>query len=207
MFWTIRSFPRCTHHVFLSHSGEDQPDLVLPVYRRLKKLDIEPWIDRHDYPYGSDSRSSLRNGILSCRHVVIFLTPNLLKNARGWCAIEMAYSEIVQGNLVHPGGELLHVLLPLFFVSRDDPGLHRSAWRTLLDRGPFFQNEKSLNRIDWAADRIAEFLTSEERLAGHFRSLTRTDKRFRELIDTGNGLKNRVTRFEPNSIYQKPTES
>ena len=121
MQWTIRYFPPCSHHVFLSHCREDYDDLVYPTYLRLRQQRIIPWLDRHDYPYGSDSRLALQDGILRSRNAVFFITPHLLNNPRGWCALELAYGTILQNNLAIAGGALANVILPLFLVS---------PWRT-----------------------------------------------------------------------------
>ena len=90
MLWTIRHFPPCSHHVFLSHSREDRADLVDPIYLQLREQRIVPWLDRHDYAYGRDSRIALQDGILRSRHVVFLITLNLLNSPRGWCALELA---------------------------------------------------------------------------------------------------------------------
>jgi len=68
MLWQLRSFPACTHHVFLSHCSEDRASLVMPLYEALQAQGIIPWLDLHDYPYGSRSFEALRNGVLWSRH-------------------------------------------------------------------------------------------------------------------------------------------
>jgi hypothetical protein len=83
VFWTIESFPPCTHHVFLSHSAEDRQELVVPVFELLSRRGVMPWLDRHDYPYGRGSRAALRDSILPCRHTVFFVTPAMLRQPRG----------------------------------------------------------------------------------------------------------------------------
>ncbi|MGL5097901.1 MAG: toll/interleukin-1 receptor domain-containing protein, partial [Planctomycetia bacterium] len=82
MIWQISSFPRCEHHVFLSHCAADRADLVYPVHDQLKKHRIIPWLDNHDYSYGRDSRTALKDGLLSSRHAVFFITCNMMNYSR-----------------------------------------------------------------------------------------------------------------------------
>jgi hypothetical protein len=110
MFWKVDSFPKCEYHVFLSHSREDQADLVRPVYDQLLNLQIVPWLDQEDYYYGRSSRAALRDGILNSRHVVFFVTDAMLASARGWCILELAYAELIDLTLQEAGGQLLKVI-------------------------------------------------------------------------------------------------
>jgi len=120
VFWKVDSYPVCTRHVFLSHCREDYDDLVRPVYDALKSEGVVGWLDREDYTYGRDSRTALRDGVLRSRHVVFFITPAMISTGRGWCVFELAYAEILQANLLHAGGPLLNVFLPLFFLPQSD---------------------------------------------------------------------------------------
>ena len=139
MFWQITSFPRCEYHVFLSHCAIDREFLVHPVNDELKRRGIFPWLDRDDYYYGRDSRTALRDGLLRSRHVVFFITLGMMDYKRGWCPMELAYSGLLQANLIHAGGPLLNFELPLLFLDRADVELPRTAWDVLRDRGIFHQ--------------------------------------------------------------------
>ena len=72
--WRVRHYPRCTHHVFLSHCAENRRTLVHPVYTGLQKDQYLPWLDRHHYPRGQGAFAALREAIIRCRHVVYFVT-------------------------------------------------------------------------------------------------------------------------------------
>ena len=135
MFWTVASFPRCTHHIFLSHCAEDRKALTYPVYQALWQRGIVSWLDRHDYPYGRNSRSALRDSILHSRHTAFLITDAMLSSPRGWCVQELAWSELLQDNFHYSGGDLVNLILPLYFVEQSDNRLPRSVWQALRDRG------------------------------------------------------------------------
>lgn len=159
--WKIERWPRCLHHVFLSHCAENRQDLVVPVYERIARQKIIPWLDRHHYPSGRGSHEALRESLLRCRHVVYFVTPELLRQgeSRGWCVLERGYGSVIQQALTDVG----HVELPLFFVARTDPTLQRSVWSALTDQGVFFDSDSvKSNPVTWAVRQIADFIRREE---------------------------------------------
>jgi hypothetical protein len=199
MSWQITYYPRCLHHVFLSHCAIDRTSLVHPVHEELKRRTIVPWLDRDDYYHGRDSRSALRDGLLDSRHVVYFVTLGLMDYKRGWCAMEAAYSDLVQANLVYPGGNLLNFELALFFLDRAYTGLPGTVWDRFRDSGKFHHPSDG-DAVAWAVNEIVEFLHREQKLA-----LDRT----KELLpgrpvydDLSNvtGLIDRVTQFDPTPI-------
>lgn len=198
MNWLIQTFPTCTHHVFLSHSAEDRATLVHPTYERLGRAGVVPWLDRHDYPSGRPSRVALRDAVLRCRHAVFFVTHAMLRQARGWCVQELAWVELLQDNLVGPGGTLLNVSLPLFFVPHEHDRLPRSVWQAARDRGVFYPGQ--VPRADWAADQIARFLAREQLLAGDQRRATLRQPDVRAGLRPRTGLLDRVTRFDPQPL-------
>lgn len=200
MAWAITRFPACTHHVFLSHSSVDKSDLVYPVHHRLEAAGVSPWIDRHHFAYGRDSLAALREGVLACRHVVFFITPALLSNARGWCAAELAYSGIVQGNLLGDGDALVNVILPLILVPNPADVLPHTVWRTVWDRGPVYDPTPGVDPTTWAVAAILRFLRDEERLAKQHARLTRQDANLRRTVDRVPGLRKRVTQFDPQPL-------
>lgn len=142
MRWSIDYFPKCSHHVFLSHCAEDRANLVIPVYDALTAAGVSAWLDQVDYTYGRDSRTALKDGVLKSRHVVFFVTPDMISTGRGWCVFELAYAEILQANLLHPGGPLANVFLPLFFLPLTDPTLPRTVWQATRDRGNFLEPKR-----------------------------------------------------------------
>jgi hypothetical protein len=99
--WAISHWPSCQFHAFLSHCAEDREGLVIPVQQRLEARQVVTWLDQHHYPAGRDPFEILREEILRCRHVVFFVTESLLRQARGWSAVERSYAEVVQRALCH----------------------------------------------------------------------------------------------------------
>jgi len=60
MFWQIASFPRCSHHVFLSHCQEDRATLVVPAYDAVAGAGVKPWLLL--VVAGIDAAARLRRG-------------------------------------------------------------------------------------------------------------------------------------------------
>ena len=168
--WLIEHWPRCGFHAFLSHVAGDRDSLVVPVLQGLERGGLASWLDAHHYPTGRDSHEALRESMLCCRHIVYFITPALLKQGRGWTAIESAYADLVHRQLALPSSALMQFELPLFFVDRDHRSLTRSAWRRLSDRGAFFRprtkkttsGSRETDQINWAIDEITRFVRREE---------------------------------------------
>lgn len=199
MFWKITSYPRCEYHVFLSHCAIDRLGLVHPVYDELKRRNIIPWLDREDYYYGRDSRTALRDGLLRSRHVVFFVTLGMMDYRRGWCSMELAYSDLLQANLIHTGGPLLNFELPLIFLDRTDSDLPRSAWDALRDRAQFHHPSDG-NAVTWAIDQITAFLKREQDLALDMSKLVVPGQPDYEALNDRPGLVGRVTQFDPGPI-------
>ena len=199
MFWQISSFPRCEYHVFLSHCAVDRAWLVHSVYDELKRRRIIPWLDREDYYYGRDSRTALRDGLLRSRHVVFFVTLGMLDYRRGWCPMELAYSDLLQANLIHAGGPLLNFELPLFFLERNHPELPPTAWDALRDRGSFHLLSDG-NPITWAVDQIVAFLHREQDLALDMAKVVVPGQPVYATLASRHGLVERVTQFDPSPI-------
>jgi hypothetical protein len=162
--WDVRHWPRCDFHVFLSHCAEDREKLILPVRARIEAKHVVSWIDRHEYPPGRDPFEILREELLRCRHIVYFVTESMLRQARGWTAVERGYAELAQRVLSDGPLELCHVEIPLIFVARDHPTLMRSIWQPLLPKAVFYPGKprSSRERIEWAAEVIAKFVRHEE---------------------------------------------
>jgi TIR domain len=201
MLWEIRSFPRCSHHCFLSHSAEDRATLVGPVRERLLQRETIGWFDQIDYNYGRSSREAIRNGILLSRHTVFFITDAMLNSPRGWCVMELTLAEMLQNNMTYRGGVLANVILPLFFVEMSDSRLPRSVWQSLRDSGRFCEQRNTSEKIDWATQEIQRFLSSETSIAAIWARSTRQDESLSSYMKGVSGLRDRVTRFQPHGVY------
>ncbi len=199
MFWQIASYPRCEYHVFLSHCAIDRQTLVFPVYDELKRRNIIPWLDREDYYYGRDSRTVLRDGLLRSRHVVFFVTLGMMDYRRGWCQMELAYSDLLQANLIHAGGPLLNFELPLIFLDRADLELPQTAWDALRDRGQFHHPSDG-DAVMWASDQIVAFLHREQDLALDMAKVVVSGQPVYDALIDRPGLVERVTQFDPSPI-------
>jgi TIR domain len=200
MHWQIEAFPRCTHHVFLSHCREDRNDLVFPLRELLRANDFIPWLDQHDYPTGHASFEALRHGILRCRHVVFLVTENMLNQPRGWGIVELAWAELLQENLRVPGGVLQIVALPLVFVQQNHEGLLRSAWKSVHDRAEFFDTARDADRVEWAFRKIFNFVASQEELGADYALLQAQDPLLSDRLQFRAGLLDRVTaRYPPHA--------
>ena len=199
MFWQISSFPRCKHHVFLSHCAIDRPKLVHRVYDELMRRRIVPWLDKEEYYYGRDSRTALRDGLLRSRHVVFFVTLGMMDYRRGWCLMELAYSELLQANLIHAGGPLVNFELPLFFLDRNDAALSRTAWNTLRNRG-IFHHPSDGDPVTWAVDQIVAFLHREQDLALDMAKAIVPGQPVYKTLASRYGLVERVTQFDPSPV-------
>jgi hypothetical protein len=187
------AFPRCQHHIFLSHCADDRAWLVHDVYNQLVQHGVIPWFDQEDYYYGRDSRTALRDGLLTSRHVVFFITRSMMGYTRGWCPMELAYSGLLQANLVQPGTSLLNYELPLFFLDRNDPNLPRAAWAAVRDRG-LFHHPADGDPVAWAVRHIIGFLRREQQLSLSMANQPPPNP-FGQV-----GLVDRVTLFDPSPI-------
>jgi hypothetical protein len=199
MFWQITSYPRCDHHIFLSHCGIDRPWLVHRVYKELQQRKIVAWLDQEDYYYGRDSRTALRDGLLKSRHVVFFITRGMMEYTRGWCPMELAYSGLLQANLINPGGPVLNYELPLFFLDQADAELPRTVWNQLRDRGIFHHPPKGDPAI-WAVDQIVAFLRREQDLSLDMAKVVVPGQPVHDALNVRHGLVERVTQFHPSPI-------
>ena len=169
---------------------------MYPVHKELQQRGIIPWLDRDDYYYGRDSRTALRYGLLRSRHVVFFITPAMLNYTRGWCPMELAYSDLLQTNFNCSGGQLLNFELPLIFLDRNNPELPRTAWDALRDRGMCYHCSMG-DEVSWAVDQIAAFLDREQELA---MDIAKEIVPGHSAVANRPGLLERVTQFDPSPI-------
>jgi hypothetical protein len=199
MFWEITSFPRCQHHAFLSHCAIDRSWLIHPVYDELCRAGVVPWLDQHHYYYGRDSRSALRDGLLRSRHVVFFITLGMIDYTRGWCPMELAYSDLLQSNLVGAGGALLHYELPLFFVDQTSAAIAPTVWNVLRDRGRFHHPSDG-DPTKWAVGQIIAFLHREQDLSLDLAKVLVPGQPSHTALNSRPGFIQRVTQFDPSPI-------
>lgn len=205
--WNVRHWPRVGFHVFLSHVREDRDSLVVPVRNELQRMFLQreqqfiiPWIDRADFPVGRPSLAALREEILRCRHVVYFITPAMLKQGRGWCALERCVTDIVQSQLTLSGLLFQHVELPLVFCNPDDEPLTQSVWGPLFDRALVYARMRRSpreTRANWAVRMISEFVDRESRWAEDIRVRLRNDPAALERFGVDRNLLRRLRAADP----------
>ena len=205
MNWLIGSYPKCTHHVFLSHCAEDREQLVLPVAAALRAHGVEPWVDRHNYPHGRPSREALRSSLLKCRHAVFFITEAMLASPRGWCVLELAYAELIQANLTRGTLPLVNVVMPLFFGTMRHEALERSVWRRLLDSAVPLPIEDAASSIQSAADAVHDFLLREQEHRSDVAEKIRGEAALSDELNLIQGKRNRCFKFQPSYIGLRAT--
>ena len=199
--WRVRHYPRCTHHVFLSHCAENRRTLVHPVYTGLQKDQYLPWLDRHHYPRGQGAFAALREAIIRCRHVVYFVTEEFLSQGRGWNSVETAYSELLQANLMQPALVLCNLQLPLFFLPRNHETLERSAWGSFVQSGRFYPPGKvDGGAVNWAHQEIAAFIKQEENRGHSLATQIEKDPSFQRILADEKNLLSRVMCAYPSPI-------
>ena len=178
---------------------------MLPVFERLKQEHVILWIDLHEYPPGRDPFEALREELMRARHVVYFVTPTMLRQGRGWTAIEKAYASLIQQKLHFGSYELCHVELPLFFVKPDDPLLTRSIWRSLIDRGRFFsmRPRQRMSRVEWALRQIQQFVVNEQEWGERLAEDIQRDPKLNDHIKDDRNLIDRITAAHPAPIPPK----
>jgi hypothetical protein len=113
--------------------------------------------------------------------------------------MELAYSDLLQANLIHAGGSLLNFELPLIFLDRADVELPRTAWDALRDRGIYHQPADG-EPVIWAVNKIVEFLHREQDLALDMAKVLVPGKPIYRALTGRHGLVERVTQFDPSPI-------
>lgn len=203
--WSIRHWPKdAGFHCFLSHCAENRDSLVLPVFHRLIEQGLIPWIDEHHYPLATDSFHALRSRMLLCRHVIYFITPQLLRQGRGWCAAERVYAELIQSHLRSPGRELWSFELPLVFLqNRSDERLLRSTYSSLVaGQGNYCPYPLSQRRrcIDWSARQIARLVQQQYADQQFLFDVVEADSDLRNHLDRMPGLRQRLLSSAPDRL-------
>lgn len=197
--WSIRHWPRVSYHTFLSHAAEDRQRLVYPVYRALQSEGVLPWLDRHNYPTGGTAVTTLFEEVLRCRHVVFFITPALLRQGRGWPAVERTIAEVIQQQLTFRGTEFSRVVLPLLFVPSSHPVLVRSIWQPLVERAAMclVSRGKRESRVGWAVRQILNFLRENDRRIESVQRRLKTDQDARSHFAVDPNLIRRIRGTDP----------
>lgn len=196
--WRVKSLPRCTHHVFLSHCAEDRNRLVIPVFRALENAGYSPWLDQHHYPAGQNPYEALREGIIRCRHVVYFVTGQFLAQGRGWNSVENAYTSLLQANLCEGPLELCHIQLPLIFLPHGHVILARSGWAPLISRARFYAPGRvDSAAVNWAAQQIIDFIKQEEARGAQLAIQIQNDPGLQPLLAAEPNLLRRIMCADP----------
>jgi hypothetical protein len=113
--------------------------------------------------------------------------------------MELAYADVLQSNLTHPGGTLLNLELPLFFINRADPDLQKTVWGTLQDRGIFYDPSDG-DYAAWAVDQIVDFLYREQALSVDMSKIMSPGKHLYDSLNQRHGLVQRIASFDPGAI-------
>lgn len=192
--WSVRNWPECRYHVFLSHCAEDRDTLVLPVFQELARLGYSPWIDRHHYPAGRDPVDALFEEIAASRHIVYFITPAMLRQGRGWPIVERTVASL-QSPLLKVGNlDLCHLELPLLFAASDNVVLPRSVWNSLVPRAARYSGSprSRSKQVEWSVATIVSFLIREESWAAGVAECVEEHPDLQAVLDADENLRNRI---------------
>jgi hypothetical protein len=113
--------------------------------------------------------------------------------------MELAYSDLLQANLIHAGGPLLNYELPLIFLDQDDVEFSRTAWSALRDRARFHQPADG-DPIHWAVEQIEAFLHREQDLALDMAKVLVPGQPVHQALAGRQGLIDRITQFDPSPL-------
>ena len=67
------------YDVFLSHAGEDKTAVVLPLYKELRRLGLNVWLDKAQLVIGDSLREKIDEGLSRSRFGVVVLSPSFFK--------------------------------------------------------------------------------------------------------------------------------
>lgn len=73
--------------VFICHASVDKQQFVNPFVRSLRAKNVSFWLDEAEIGWGDSITDKISEGLLTARHVVVFLTSAFLR--RRWPAMEM----------------------------------------------------------------------------------------------------------------------
>ena len=200
--WKIEHWPELTHDAFLSHCREDKDDLVFPVFQQLALANVFPWFDWQDYPVGMKSLEALRQELVKCRHVIYFITPNLLKQGRGWCAVERSCSDLIQRHFEFSSSTLWNFELPLVFLPRNSSSLKKlvpTVWLPVLERGVWFdaRSDQRLGQVEWATEQIQLLLQQQRASQQATTHRLQSDPALHQALQRVPGLADRITSAMP----------
>jgi hypothetical protein len=120
--WHIELPPRedLAYAFFLSHVGEDKGP-VLELKAEIERLSVSGggaalrcFIDVHDWKSWNDLTAVIRHTLPYSAHMLIWITPNYLKNKRGWVWVEFAYAELLERNLSLSQVDRYPFIVPIF---------------------------------------------------------------------------------------------
>lgn len=141
--------PDRAYDVFISHAGEDKPEVVRPLAKALRELGLAVWYDEFELTIGDSLRRNIDRGLVASRFGVVVLSPSFFE--KGWPNYEL--DGLVTREV--SGGRQL--ILPVWHnVSRSDvagysPSLADKVARSTSDR-----------TIDEIAAEIAAVVRPEE---------------------------------------------
>jgi hypothetical protein len=163
---------------------------------------VIPWFDRHHYPSSTDPFVALRNQLIRCRHVVYFITPHLLKQGRGWCAVERSYAELMQRHFECAAQTMWNLEVPLIFAERNDERLARSIWAPLLQKARWFGDRRAarISKIDWAVSEIQLMLQQQHAQIDSIASHIKSDASLNAFIGQYPGLDERLVSRLPDPL-------
>jgi TIR domain len=197
--WYIEQWPILGFDAFLSHCAEDRETLVIPVYERLRELGVLPWFDRHNFPIAIEPFNALRTNLLRCRHVVYFITRNLLKQGRGWCAAERSLADLVQRQFQIATSSMWTFELPLLLVDPTDPMFLRSSYAPLLPRAQSYtqRQQRGQSRVDWIVAMIQRLLQQQHSETDRLADQLNDDPNLSQFVDGRSGLRKRLSSHLP----------
>ena len=197
--WFIEQWPVLGFDAFLSHCAEDRETLVTPVCERLQELGVLPWFDQHDFPIANDPFDAMRTNLLRCRHVVYIITPNLLKQGRGWCATERSLAELVQRQFQFAASSLWTFELPLLLVNPTEPKFLRSTYAPLLPRAQSYthRRQRGQSRVDWVVAMIQRLLQQQHSETDRLADQLTNEASLSQFVDIRSGLRTRLSSHLP----------
>jgi hypothetical protein len=101
--WFVRRDPAFVRYsFFISHVGEDSKDVkqlkaeIEAYSSRGGRPPLSSFLDVQNWPGGNENSEVIRDYLLQSGHVVAWISPDYLKNDRGWIWMELAYAELIE---------------------------------------------------------------------------------------------------------------
>jgi hypothetical protein len=165
--WRVERDPEALRYAyFLSHVNEDRPvvtEVKAAIEEQSRKAGPAPlkcFLDIHDWPIANDLSQAMRELLLECQYMVLWITPKFLASDRGWVWMELAYAELLELTLNRRTRDRkLYYLAPVFIDVRVQ-GLERTPLLNYFQRGIVRPDEKLA--VPAIADRLIKFFWQEE---------------------------------------------